>query len=223
MTGAPLLALLHLCDSLFPLGGFAHSDGLEAATTAGAIATGDDLRWWMDACLVESLGRSEGPAVSLAWQAFIDRRIDALWSLDADVHALRPSSTARQASRAMGTRLVKTWGQIRRIPDLGGALGNRMLTLPVAFGVVCASADIGQRATLEAFFYTRLAATISCAMRLMPIGQHEAHVLLADALARVPTLVDGVLARGEQPASFLPALDLAAMNQQYVHSRLFRS
>ena len=27
----PLLALLHLCDSLFPLGGFGYSDGLEAA------------------------------------------------------------------------------------------------------------------------------------------------------------------------------------------------
>ncbi len=98
-----------------------------------------------------------------------------------------------------------------------------MLTLPVAFGVVCASADIDERAALEAYFYTRLAATISCAMRLMPIGQHEAHLRLADALARVPSLVDGVLARGEQPAAFLPALDLAAMNQQYVHSRLFRS
>src|SRR6185503_8361644 len=34
VNGAPLLALLHLCDSLFPLGGFAHSDGLEAATTS---------------------------------------------------------------------------------------------------------------------------------------------------------------------------------------------
>ena len=34
-----LLSLLHLCDSLFPTGGFAHSDGLEAATArrAGVI------------------------------------------------------------------------------------------------------------------------------------------------------------------------------------------
>ena len=223
MTGAPLLALLHLCDSLFPLGGFAHSDGLEAATASGTIATADDLRSWMDACLVDNLGRSEGPAVSLAWEAFLDRRVDALRSLDAEVHALRCSSAARQASRAMGTRLVKTWRRIRPTSGLGEALGDAMLTLPVAFGVVCASADIDERATVEAFFYTRLAATISCAMRLMSIGQHEAHLLLADVLARVPAIVDGVLTRGDRPAVFFPAIDLAAMNQQYVPSRLFRS
>jgi len=32
-----VLQLLHLCDSLFPLGAFAHSDGLETATVAGAV------------------------------------------------------------------------------------------------------------------------------------------------------------------------------------------
>jgi urease accessory protein len=223
VTGAPLLALLHLCDSLFPLGGFAHSDGLEAATASGAIATAEDLRSWMDASLAENLGRSEGPAVSLAWKAFNDRRFDALWLIDAELHALRPSSTARQASRAMGTRLVKTWRHIRPASGLGETLGDAALTLPVAFAVVCACADIDEPTTLEAFFYNRLSAIISCAMRLMPIGQHEAHSLLADALARVPAIVHGVLTRGQPPAVFLPAIDLAAMNQQYVQSRLFRS
>ena len=37
LTPRPLLALLHLCDSLFPIGGFGYSDGLEAATTAGLL------------------------------------------------------------------------------------------------------------------------------------------------------------------------------------------
>ena len=223
MKGAPLLALLHLCDSLFPLGGFAHSDGLEAATTSGAIATALDLRSWVDACLMENLGRSEGPAVNLAWETFVDGRLDALTALDAEVYALRPSSQARHASRTMGTRLMKTWRQIRPESGLSEAMGDMMLTLPVAFGVVCASADIEKRASVEAFFYTRLAAIMSCAMRLMPVGQHEAHLLLADSLARVPAIVDGVLTRGDQPAGFLPAFDLAVMSQQYVHSRLFRS
>ena len=31
-----LLALLHLCDSLFPIGSFAYSDGLESAAAAGS-------------------------------------------------------------------------------------------------------------------------------------------------------------------------------------------
>src|SRR6185295_7352708 len=104
-----MLALLHLCDSLFPIGAFSHSDGLEAAATNGTVANSDDLRQWMEACLDESLGRSEGPCVRMAWTAFSTRQWRVLDRVDAEMHALRPSSTARAASRAMGGRLLKTW------------------------------------------------------------------------------------------------------------------
>jgi urease accessory protein len=257
-VASPLLLLLHLSDSLFPLGGFAHSDGLEAATASGGVVTGDDLSSWMDACLDHGLARCEGPAVVLAWRAFdwsafersraaFEAGLAAVRALDAEVHALRPSRSARAASRTMGTRLVKTWLDIHRTrgaerlaafldsapgaADLASLAGDARsgarvtpsLTLPVAFGLICASAGIDTRSTTEAYLYTRLAATISCAMRVMAIGQHEAHARLGNVLARIPAVVDGILDRGERPTAFVPMLDLAAMSHQYVHSRLFRS
>ena len=60
-------------------------------------------------------------------------------------------------------------------------------------------------------------------MRLMPIGQTDAHALLARTLDRVPAVVDRIVARDDRVESFSPALDIAAMTQQYLHSRLFRS
>jgi urease accessory protein UreF len=61
-------------------------------------------------------------------------------------------------------------------------------------------------------------------MRLMAIGQHDGHTLLARLLAEVPALA-AEIADGSESAfgSFAPALDIAAMSQQYGHSRLFRS
>jgi urease accessory protein len=226
--GSELLALLHLCDSLFPVGSFAHSDGLEAATAAGLITNARELRGWLDICLDESIGRSEGPTVLGAWSAFRDRDWHALTRFDQEVTALRPSSGARRASRAMGSRLATTWHTLYPDASLGhvvalgreGAIGP---TLPVAFASACASSGVDRRSTVEAFAYNRLAATISSAMRLMPIGQTAAHVLLAAALARVPAVVDAIIARGTGAESFAPAMDIAAMTQQYVHSRLFRS
>jgi urease accessory protein UreF len=182
----------------------------------------------MDVCLEESLGRAEGPTVLLAWQASVERRHDRLVEIDAEMHALRPSSTARQASRAMGRALLKTWQQIHPHVALDAPLARviddgHLATLPVAFALACRSASIDVRATIEGFLYSRLAATVSCAMRLMPIGQYEAHGLLASTLARVPAVVDQLIARGEAPAAFAPALDVAVMSQQYVGSRLFLS
>jgi urease accessory protein len=223
------LRLLHLCDSLFPLGGFAYSDGLEAATTT--VVDVDGLRDWIDVCLDETIGRLDGPGLWRAWPAFRDRDWDAIAALDQELTALRPSASARRSSRAMGQRLLTTWQALYPDARLAEAVtlarrGRFGPVLCITFAGACACAGIERRRSVEAFAYTRLAATVSAAMRLMPIGQADAHARLARALDRVPAVVDALIVRdgeGARLESFSPAMDLAAMTQQYLHSRLFRS
>jgi len=222
------LALLHLCDSAFPLGSFAYSDGLEAAATDGRVASTNDLRAWIDACLDESIGRMEGPAVWQAWGAVADGDWRALELLDDELTALRPSSGARRSTRAMGARLLTTWQALSPDPRLADLVtraheGRLAPVLPIAFAVVCACAGVDRRRAVDAFAYTRLAATISAAMRLIPVGQSDAHALLARTLDRVPAVVDRIIERDAAVESFSPALDIEMMRQQHLHSRLFRS
>ena len=223
-----LLPLLHLCDSLFPIGGFAYSDGLESAISTRLVNGADDLRRWLEVCLDEAIGRCEGPAVLIAWLAFREENWELLIALDEELTAMRPSSATRIASRSMGLRLLRTWQSLHPDARLDHALAlatARALgpTLPVAFAGACAGTGVEQRDAVEGFAYTRLAATISSAMRLMAIGQNEAHRLLSRALDRVPACVDAMLVRRAQPESFMPVVDIAQMTHPYVHSRLFRS
>jgi urease accessory protein len=229
------LALLHLCDSLFPIGAFAYSDGLESATSDGRIATAADLRGWIDVCLDETIGRLEGPAVWQAWIAVCAADWSSLGALDEELTALRSSSAARRSSRAMGARLLTTWSALH--PDArfdsrmtggsrkagAGPNDSTGIALPIAFAAVCVGIGVERREAVETFAYTRLAATTSAAMRLMPIGQTDAHALLARTLDRVPAVAAGIAARDGRIESFAPALDIEAMRQQYLHSRLFRS
>src|ERR1700752_1103321 len=97
------LELFPLCDSLFPVGSFGYSDGLEAAAARGV-----ELREWIDVVLDENIGRLEGPAGLRAWGGFHTRDWDALVAVDEELTALRPAGTARRSSRAMGLRLVTT-------------------------------------------------------------------------------------------------------------------
>jgi urease accessory protein UreF len=63
-------------------------------------------------------------------------------------------------------------------------------------------------------------------MRLLPVGQSDAHAMLARVLERVPGVAVSVERRvrdGWRPGSFTPLIDLAQMRQPYVHSRLFLS
>jgi urease accessory protein len=95
--------------------------------------------------------------------------------------------------------------------------------LPVAFGAVAADAVIGQEEAVQGYIYTRLAAAVSAAMRLMALGQHAGHQLLATALTNVPAMSGAIVDDDRPLMSFVPLLDIEAMRQQYVHSRLFRS
>ena len=222
------LSLLHLCDSLFPIGSFAYSDGLESAAASGLVTGTADLREWLEICLEEGFGRSDGPAIVLTWPAVETADWDAVVAIDQEITALRASSTARLANRSMGLRLLKTWQTL--YPDVrleqmrslvhAGRLGP---TLPVAFAAVGCCGGIAQRDALAGYAYARLAAAVSAAMRLVAIGQTDAHRLLSVVLARVPSAIDGVIARQARPESFAPALEIAQMSQQYLHARLFRS
>src|SRR5207247_6172774 len=159
-----------------------------------------------------------------AWQACHDREWDALAAVDEEVIALKPAATARRSSRAMGVRLLTTWQALHPDPRLEQLLARvKNPSLPVAFAAACASTTIDRRVAVEAFAYTRLAATISAAMRLMPIGQTAAHALLARTLARVPSVVGAIADRDADPESLTPAMDIAALWQQSLHSTLFRS
>ena len=238
-----LLSLLHICDSLFPTGAFTYSDGLEWAAAAGGVGDGAGLRQWLDVCLNEAFRKSDGPALLQAWLALDAGDDEALLAVDDELMALRPSSSVRAATRSMGRRLLTTWHDLhpdvrlaRLLEQVRDARRSSPLdesvsagrapapTFPVAFGVVCASAGIDRRDALTGFAYSRLAATVSAAMRVMSIGQSEAHLLLARTLERVPPVVEAVAARDDAPLeSFSPAFDIAQMSHQYLHSRLFRS
>src|SRR5262245_40489657 len=106
------VSLLHLCDSFFPIGSFAYSDGLEAATAAGLIAGTDGLEAWLESCLDEGFARQDGPAIAMVWPALSAGDWDLVIALDDELTALRAASTARTATRSMGLRLAKTWQRI---------------------------------------------------------------------------------------------------------------
>jgi urease accessory protein UreF len=169
----------------------------------------------------------DGRAVLRAWSAFERQEWEAICELDEEVTAMRPSAALRRSSRAMGLRLVTTWGALypdRRLDHLLDLARMQRLgpALPLAFGCACASAGVAMREAGAAFAYTRLASTTSAALRLMRIGQTDAHAQLAKTLERVPMVV-AAMTMGARPESFTPAMDVAAMIQQYLHSRLFRS
>ena len=89
---------------------------------------------------------------------------------------------------------MRAWSRHSRWHAHGGRESGFGPALPVAFAGACACAGVARRRAVAAFAYTRLAATVSAAMRLIAIGQSEAHAILARTLDRVPEVVEEIAA-----------------------------
>jgi len=214
VTAAQLLHVLQINDSLFPVGGFAYSDGLETAVANGAVGDGRSLEEWLLHYVRQVFIPCDGQAVFCAMGA----DAGTLAQIDDELTAIKPAAATRASSAMLGTRLLKTIAVIRDFPE------PSYRTFPVAYGFVCAHLQVSPDVALLAFAYNRLASATSAALRLMAIGQHEAQGILTRVLEAVPEAVDTILNSGRQELRcFAPLLDIQQMNHRYLYSKLFRS
>jgi urease accessory protein len=223
MTPAQLVRALQLTDSLFPVGGYAYSDGLETAASTGRVVDAESLSGWMDHYIAATFIPCEGLALLKSVRAVENNDWIAIRAIDQELTALKPAAAARASSRAIGKRLLAACATI-------SAECRRLETeltecnAALAYGIALTLQGIGGREALLAFGYSRLAGMVSAGMRLIAMGHQQGQVVLARALDQLPPATEQVLRTEQEPLrSFNPLLDVQQMNHRYVYSRLFRS
>jgi urease accessory protein len=222
MDALHFIRALQFTDSLFPVGAFAYSDGLETAAATGRVRDKDSLGEWMEYFLNGVFEPCEGLAVVKCMLALKAGDFDTLWRVDEELTAIRPAAAVRAASAGVGKRLLSTYAAIAGSGELTPPLphGNA----PAAYAVVLFHCGLEARDAALAYGYNRLAGIVSAGLRLIPLGQQQGQTLLTRTLDRLPIVVDRILEMKDSPLrSFNPLLDIDQMNHQYIYSRLFRS
>jgi urease accessory protein len=225
MTPSILARTLQLMDSLFPVGAFAYSDGLESAALNGIVGDGASLSAWLDHYINNVFVPCDGLALLKSARARERGEWAAIRSLDEELTALRPAASIRGSGRVIRKRLLTTYVSIQRDPEF--AMSIRTLphcNAPVAYGLVLSHCGLECPDALVAFGYARLAGMTSAGLRLLSVGQQQGQVVLTKAIERLPWASARILESEAEPLrSFTPLLDIQQMNHQYIYSRLFRS
>jgi urease accessory protein len=216
---------LQLTDSLFPVGAFAYSDGLETAVSAGLVADAAALGQWMDHWLNSVFVSCEGLALVKSMRALRANDGDSLSAVDDELYAIRPSGAMRAASTANGKRLLSLYKTLYGDAPFSEYVRNLPYgNAACAYGVVFFHCGLAEQEAALAFGYNRVASMVSAGLRLISIGHQHGQVLLARCVDRLPAAAAEIIDRVQEPLrSFSPLLDIQQMNHQYVYSRLFRS
>ena len=175
--------------------------------------------------MTQGAGRIDGALFAAAWRAAKaddDAALDDIVILAA---AWRGTAETALESAAQGNAFasttIKAWPDAR-LAALAARHGGK-LALPVAAGVALAShADLPD--ALTGYLAGFAANLVSAGVRLVPLGQTDGQLTLADLEPIVAAAVAAALAADlDQVGAAAPMLDWASMRHETQYTRLFRS
>ncbi|MGH8635334.1 MAG: urease accessory protein UreF [Burkholderiales bacterium] len=218
--------MLQFGDSMFPIGSFAFSGGLESAIQKRVVTDADTLHAYARTA-VEQAARGDGIALIWAHRAAAAGDLSELVRIDERVYARKLSGETRTMSVRTGKKFTEMGAQVTGAPllqawreriDSGATPG----CYPVALGVNFAAQGLPARDAFVVHQYGVAAMVLSAALRLMKISHVDTQRMLYQLLAGADAAYEtAAAARLSDMAGFAPLTEILAAAHVKAHVRLF--
>jgi urease accessory protein len=224
-----LLRLQSWLSPAFPTGAYSYSHGLEWAVEAVYVHDRASLVDWLEADLCYGSVRNEAIFFSEAWRCAIDDRRAKLFEIAELSAAFRGTSefaleSSQQASACLAT-LRRVWPDAA-LDWLSNKLSEHHVqpTLAVVLAIRSATQGIPLSLALCAFLQSYLANLVTAAVRLIPLGQTDGQLAVAELeKAVLAATAQAATATIDDLGSAAFMVDLASMAHETQYTRLFRS
>jgi len=228
----PLLAILRQQSWLsptFPAGAYSYSHGLEYAIEAGHIHNRETLVDWLEADLCYGSGRNEAIFFHESWRFASEDNRARLIEVAKLATAFRSTSEFALESIQQGSAYLATLRRVwcDQILDwLSDMLQKLNLppALAVVLGVRAATQGVPVCLALPAFLQSLIANLVNAGVRLLPLGQTDGQLALAELEEAVLTASrKAAHATLDDLGSAAFLVDLSSMAHETQYTRLFRS
>ena len=213
----------------FPTGSYSYSHGIEWAVESGYIQDRKSLVDWLEADLRYGSGRNESIFFMEAWRSAVNDDCRRLLKVSELAAAFRGTSefaleTSQQAKACLAT-LTRVWPD-PLIEGLSVCLSDLRIApvLSVILGIGMARQCISAAFALPAFLQSYLANLVTAGVRLVPLGQTDGQLAIAELEAAVLAVASQAeKATIEDLGSAAYMVDLASALHETQYTRLFRS
>ncbi len=209
----------------FPVGGYAYSHGLEKAVENGWVSDRPTLEAWLGDLIELGALRNDLILLAASWRASKGIAGPALVEVASLAVALQPSAERHLEATQQGASFIAQFETAWPADAVSWAAAPGVTpTLAVAVGFAAAAHEIGLEDALQAFGVAFIGALTSAAIRLSVVGQTDAQRVTAALLERVLS-VAAAAARStlDDLGGAAWRSDLASMQHETQHTRLFRS
>jgi urease accessory protein len=226
VTATHLARMLQFGDSMFPIGGFSFSGGLESAIQKRVVTDVASLGQFTRTAM-EQAARGDGIAVVCAHRAAMAGDLAELLRIDSRVHARKLSGETRTMSTRMGRKFTELGAHVTgaatmqdwRAQVLSGATPG---CYPVALAIHFAAMGLSARDVFVVHQYGVVATILGAALRLMRISHVDTQRLLFELNADVDApYATAAAASLDDMAGFAPLADILAAVHVKAHVRLF--
>jgi urease accessory protein len=225
-SGAPLARALQFGDSMFPVGGFAFSGGLESAIQKRVVTDAETLHAYARTA-VEQAAMGDGIALVWAHRAAVAGDIGEIVRIDERVYARKLSGETRTMSVRMGKKFAEMGAEVVGAPLLKAwreriEAGATPGCYPVSLAVNFAAQGLSARDAFVVHQYGVAAMILSAALRLMKISHVDTQRILYRLDAGADTAYEtAAAARLSDMAGFAPLTEILAAVHVKAHVRLF--
>jgi urease accessory protein len=226
VTATHLARMLQFGDSMFPIGGFSFSGGLESAVQKRVVTDPASLLAFARTA-VEQAGRGDGIGLVCAHRAALAGDADELVRIDARLYARKLSDETRSMTVRIGRKFAELSAQVTASAALSDwrdrvLAGTTPGCYPVALAVNFAAQGLSSRDAFVVHQYGVAATILGAALRLMRVShvdtQRMLYALNADADAAYATAAAAGL---DDMAGFAPLAEILAAVHVRAHVRLF--
>jgi urease accessory protein len=226
LSAMHLARLLQFGDSMFPIGGFSFSGGLESAIQRRVVSDCATLLAFTRTAL-EQAHRGDGIALIRAHHATMAEDVDEVARIDALVYARKLSGETRMMSVRMGRKFTELGAHVTGSPvllDWRERVAASMTPgcYPVALAVNFAAQGLSAREAFVVHQYGGAATILGAALRLMRISHVDTQQMLYALNADVDAAYETAAGAGlDDMAGFAPLSEILAAVHVKAHVRLF--